>query len=54
MYFPKIAIDPIIKADIIKELHRGNVDRVLSKIDETENVITYRLDKLANTIGVWP
>ncbi|MGF7108299.1 hypothetical protein [Treponema pedis] len=40
--------------DIEKALNRGEVDKVLSKVDKTGNVTTKKLDNLGNIIGDWP
>ncbi|CEN45587.1 conserved hypothetical protein [Capnocytophaga canimorsus] len=42
-----------IARDIEKALDRGQVDRVLSKIDTNGNVTTYKLDNLGNVIDNW-
>lgn len=40
--------------DIEKALNRGEVDKVLSRVDKTGNVTTKKLDNLGNIIGDWP
>ncbi|WP_286674676.1 hypothetical protein [Clostridium sp. VAP51] len=35
-------------------LDKGQVERVLSKIDSNGNVITYKLNSLGKIIGIWP
>jgi|GEM_PF-1139050 len=39
---------------IIKALSKGEVERVLSKIDSSGRVTTYRIDVNGNIIGTWP
>ncbi|SCC70113.1 Uncharacterized protein BCZB5J_06569 [Bacillus cereus] len=42
-------------ADKIKRaLERNQVERVLSQVDSTGKVKTYRLDTKGNIIGEWP
>ena len=42
-------------ADKIKRaLERNQVERVLSQVDSTGKVKTYRLDAKGNIIGEWP
>lgn len=42
------------KAENIKEaIRKGEVDKVLSEIDETGKVTTYKLDADGNKIGKW-
>ncbi|MFK8289243.1 hypothetical protein ACI76W_08370 [Capnocytophaga canimorsus] len=47
------AVGEDIARDIEKAMSRGEVDRVLSKIDTNGNVTTYKLDDLGNIIGNW-
>ena len=39
---------------IMEALKKGQVERVLSKVDADGNVVTYRLDSQGNIIGIWP
>ncbi|OFD58316.1 hypothetical protein BWGOE4_22010 [Bacillus mycoides] len=39
---------------ITNALEDGEVERVLSKIDSSGNVKTYRIDADGNNIGEWP
>ncbi len=40
--------------DIIQSMKNGDVDKILSKVDESGNVTTFKLDKDGKKIGVWP
>ena len=46
--------DKKLAREIQKALDNGEVERVLSKIDSSGNVTTYRLDKNGKIIGPWP
>jgi hypothetical protein len=50
------AVDGDIKLanDITKALRNGEVERVLSKVDNDVNVITYKLDADGKITGIWP
>jgi len=39
--------------DILEALENGELDKVLSKVDETGKVTTYKLDADGNKIGKW-
>ncbi|MGE7874892.1 hypothetical protein [Bacillus paramycoides] len=39
---------------ITKALEKDQVERVLSKVDSSGNVKTYRIDADGNNIGEWP
>ncbi|MDI6533862.1 hypothetical protein QRE63_30100 (plasmid) [Bacillus mycoides] len=39
---------------ITKALERDKVERVLSKVDSSGNVKTYRIDAKGDIIGEWP
>ncbi|EEK47487.1 hypothetical protein bcere0002_55130 [Bacillus cereus ATCC 10876] len=39
---------------ITNALKKGEVERVLSKVDSTGNVKTYRIDAKGDIIGEWP
>ncbi|MFJ1366400.1 hypothetical protein [Capnocytophaga canimorsus] len=47
------AVGEDIARDIEKAMSRGEVDRVLSKIDTNGNVTTYKLDELSRVVGKW-
>lgn len=40
--------------EVKKALDRGEVERVLSKVDETGNVTTFAIDETGKVIGTWP
>lgn len=40
--------------DIQKAYQNGQVDSVLSKVDEAGNVTTFRIDEFGNIIDDWP
>ncbi|WP_353846320.1 MULTISPECIES: hypothetical protein [unclassified Clostridium] len=46
--------DEDLARKISKALDKGQVERVLSKIDSNGNVSTYRLDSSGKVIGIWP
>ena len=46
--------DEELARKISKALDRGEVERVLTKIDKEGNVTTYRLDGEGKVIGTWP
>ncbi|MFV0305795.1 MAG: hypothetical protein ACK5IC_09985 [Moheibacter sp.] len=48
-------VDPDVADDIMRAMDRGEVDKVLSQIDELGNVTTSRLGSPGNgVIGSWP
>ena len=50
----KAVEDEELALDIQMALSRGQVERVLSKVDEEGNVTTYKLDNNGDIIGTWP
>jgi hypothetical protein len=46
--------DEELAAEIQEALENGQVERVLSKVDENGKVTTYRLDSNGKIIGTWP
>ncbi|MDF9531608.1 hypothetical protein [Bacillus cereus] len=51
----KSRIFKVVDGDKIKRaLERNQVERVLSQVDSTGKVKTYRLDAKGNIIGEWP
>ncbi|MCM3197933.1 hypothetical protein QYF54_10335 [Bacillus cereus] len=46
--------DMKLSIKITNALKKGEVERVLSKVDSTGNVKTYRIDAKGNIIGEWP
>ncbi|WP_062648137.1 PAAR-like protein [Chryseobacterium kwangjuense] len=47
-------VGPERAREIERAMKKGEVDRVLSKIDEKGKVTTYKLDKQGNVTGPWP
>ena len=47
-------VGPEKAREIIEALDAGDVDRVLSKIDDAGNVVTKQLDSAGKVIGNWP
>lgn len=51
-------LDPMEQISIKRALETGDVDFVISKVDETGNILTYRaietIDSTGNVIGVKP
>ncbi|MFL1663765.1 hypothetical protein ABTB31_12885, partial [Bacillus cereus] len=46
--------DMKLSIKITNALKKGEVERVLSKVDSTGNVKTYRIDAKGDIIGEWP
>ncbi|EEM38320.1 hypothetical protein bthur0004_57940 [Bacillus thuringiensis serovar sotto str. T04001] len=46
--------DEVLAEKIANALEDSAVERVLSKVDSSGNVKTYRLDEEGNNIGEWP
>ncbi|HHL3304084.1 TPA: hypothetical protein ACQ444_004905, partial [Bacillus cereus] len=46
--------DEVLAEKIANALEDSEVERVLSKVDSSGNVKTYRLDEEGNNIGEWP
>ena len=46
--------DKELAKKITKALEKNQVERVLSKVDSTGKVTTYRLDSKGEIIGEWP
>lgn len=46
--------DKKLAVKITKALQDGEVERVLSKVDSSGNVKTYRIDVKGDIIGEWP
>ena len=46
--------DKQLATKIARSLKKGEVERVLSKVDSTGNVKTYKLDANGKIIGEWP
>ncbi len=46
--------DEVLAEKIANALEDSEVERVLSKVDSSGNVKTYRLDEEGKNIGEWP
>lgn len=47
-------VDPDTADDIMRAMDAGEVDKVLSKVDEFGNVKTYKVDAKGEVTGPWP
>nr|WP_185778040.1 hypothetical protein [Bacillus toyonensis] len=46
--------DKVLAEQITKALQRGKVKRVLSKVDSSGKVKTFKIDSKGNIVGEWP
>ncbi|HFK1461436.1 MULTISPECIES: hypothetical protein [Bacillus] len=46
--------DEVLVEQITKALKRGKVERVLSKVDSSGKVKTFKIDAKGNIVGEWP
>lgn len=46
--------DERLAREIVKFMENGQVDKVLSRVDSSRNVKTYRLDENGCITGQWP
>ncbi|WP_442868688.1 hypothetical protein [Bacillus cereus group sp. BcHK140] len=46
--------DEVLAEQITKALKRGKVERVLSKVDSSGKVKTFKIDAKSNIVGEWP
>ncbi|WP_436667756.1 hypothetical protein [Bacillus cereus] len=46
--------DEVLAEEIKDALENGAVERVLSKVDSSGNVKTFRIDTKGDIIGEWP